>query len=153
MVTAHIEKRSGRARGRWINALIAVSLACVPGTTGCSDEPKDTITLNIVLTDNGAAPNSFSGWYRINGGATSVIDGANIVYLGSNIYEFTAESDELDTLYVSVSRQDFNDTLEIMVYRKSTKVKEDRLSSGAAGNDLQLEYNYGEEDSSDENGG
>jgi len=149
-VTAHIAKRSGRTRGRWIDALIAVLFACVLGAAGCSDEPKDTITLNIVLTDNGVAPNSFSGWYRINGGATIVIDAASITYLGSNIYEFTADSDELDTLYVSVSRQDSNDTLEIMVFRESTKVKEDRLSAGAAGNDLQLEYTYGEEDSSSE---
>jgi len=143
-------KRSGHAWERWTHAIIAVSLACILWVAGCSEEPKDTITLNIVLTDNGVAPNSFSGWYRINGGATSVIDAASITYLGSNIYEFTADSDELDTLYVSASRQDSNDTLEIMVFRESTKVKEDRLSSGAAGNDLQMEYTYGEEDSSSE---
>ncbi len=111
----------------------------------CSDLPKDPVTLSVLLTDNGVAPNSFSGWYRIDGGSTRIIDAAQIVYLGSNIYEFTIESDEVDTLDVSVTRQDINDTLEIMIYRDSSKVKEDRLSSGATGNDLQLTYTYGEE--------
>ncbi len=137
------EKRSAR----YIVGLVLVSLLVMPL---CNDLPKDTITLSILLTDNGAAPDSFSGWYRINGGFTRIIDAAQIVYLGGNIYECTAASDDLETLDVSVTRQDNNDTLEIMVYRDSGKVKEDRLSSGAAGNDLQLTYTYGEEDSSAE---
>ncbi|HSV96304.1 MAG TPA: hypothetical protein VLM75_05135 [Spirochaetota bacterium] len=116
----------------------------------CSDLPKDPVTLSVLLTDNGTTPDSFSGWYRIDGGSTRIIDAAQIIYLGSNIYEFTVEADELDTLDVSVTRQDANDTLEIMIYRDSAKVKEDRLSSGAAGNDLQLTYTYGEESTGDD---
>lgn len=147
IITMKVHRWKPSGGGKYPAWLVLAILLAMPL---CNDLPKDPVTLSVLLTDNGTAPNSFSGWYRIDGGSTRIIDAAQIIYLGSNIYEFSVEADDLDTLDVSVTRQDANDTLEIMIYRDSTKVKEDRLSSGATGNDLQLTYTYGEESTGDD---
>lgn len=123
----------------------ALSLVCALAAAGCSDAPKDPITIRAISDQD------FTGYYIVNGGNTSPIGGANVVQNGT-VWEFNQEIEELDSVEVLVTRNGASTYIKIMIYRKRDKVKEKTLDTAGSWV-LTLEYNYGEEDSSDEKGG
>ncbi len=113
----------------------------------CSDEQKDPIKFSVRSTEG----NFTGGWYKVDGGTTYTFSGSAI---GSGVYEYEKKIKELDYLEVGACKNTVDQSIEIKIYRDKVKVKSDKvepeeeLSSGDYKYCLELDYEYGEEESS-----
>ncbi|MBN2400858.1 MAG: hypothetical protein JXN64_00515 [Spirochaetes bacterium] len=112
----------------------------------CSDEELDEIKFYVKSTEG----NFTGGTYKRNGGTTVAFNGIGI---GSNVYEYELELDDVDYLEVSARKVTEDQSVEIRIYRDGVKVKSDKLEPYEQSGttylyDLNLDYEYGEEETS-----
>lgn len=127
----------------YINKIVIVLIVFCSFFAACSED-EDPIKFSVLSTGG-----NFTGYFKIDGGATSTFEGEII---DNNIYEFELKIKELDYLEIVACKNAPSQSLEVKIYRDEVKVKSGNIEPNQQDSDdeyiycLSLDYEYGEEE-------